>query len=131
MMIKLLTLLGMLYLHIVDDYYLQGFLASAKQKEWWTKNYPDDLYKHDYIIALIEHGFSWTIAVMTIPAISLLYRNITDWNHTLLFAVVFLVNWFMHCCIDDLKANKKCVSLVTDQILHFDQVYITWFIFMV
>lgn len=35
MMIKLLTLLGMLYLHIVDDYYLQGFLASAKQKEWW------------------------------------------------------------------------------------------------
>jgi hypothetical protein len=28
------TLMAMLFLHIVDDYYLQGFLASAKQKSW-------------------------------------------------------------------------------------------------
>lgn len=30
-------LLLMIFLHIVDDYYLQGILASMKQKEWWNK----------------------------------------------------------------------------------------------
>lgn len=34
---KLYLLLGMLFLHIVDDYYLQGWLASARQKSWWKK----------------------------------------------------------------------------------------------
>ena len=28
-------LILMLFAHIVDDYYLQGWLASAKQKKWW------------------------------------------------------------------------------------------------
>ena len=31
-MYKILLLLAMIFLHIVDDYYLQGWLASAKQK---------------------------------------------------------------------------------------------------
>ena len=53
----ILLLIGMLFFHIVDDYYLQGFLASAKQKSWWEKNNPNPLYKNDYIIALVEHAF--------------------------------------------------------------------------
>lgn len=32
MYLKIILLLGMLFCHIVDDYYLQGWLASAKQK---------------------------------------------------------------------------------------------------
>lgn len=32
-----ILLLCMLFCHIVDDYYLQGWLASAKQKSWWEK----------------------------------------------------------------------------------------------
>lgn len=61
---KLFILLCMLFLHIVDDYYLQGWLASAKQKSWWEKNSPDKLYKHDYLIALFMHSFSWTFMIM-------------------------------------------------------------------
>ena len=45
---KILFLLGMIFCHIIDDYYLQGWLAFAKQKEWWTKNTPNPLYKYDY-----------------------------------------------------------------------------------
>lgn len=38
MFLKTILLLTMLFCHIVDDYYLQGWLASAKQKSWWEKN---------------------------------------------------------------------------------------------
>ena len=58
--LTVILLLSMIFCHIVDDYYLQGFLASAKQKSWWEKNLPNKLYKNDYIIALFEHAFSWT-----------------------------------------------------------------------
>ena len=61
---KIIILLIMLFLHIVDDYYLQGILTKLKQKSWWEENAPNKLYKHDYIIALIEHAFSWTFMIM-------------------------------------------------------------------
>ena len=64
MFLKTILLLTMLFCHIVDDYYLQGWLASAKQKLWWEKNVPDKLYKNDYIMALCEHAFSWTFMIM-------------------------------------------------------------------
>ena len=44
---KIFILLLMIFLHIVDDYYLQGWLASAKQKSYWEQNAPDKLYKYD------------------------------------------------------------------------------------
>ena len=34
----LLILIGMFFLHIVDDYYLQGCLAQMKQQSWWEKS---------------------------------------------------------------------------------------------
>ena len=45
---KVLVLFAMLFCHIVDDYYLQGILASMKQKSWWEANAPVPLYKNDY-----------------------------------------------------------------------------------
>lgn len=54
----------MLFCHIVDDYYLQGILASMKQKKWWQENAPDKLYEYDYLIALLMHGFSWAFMIM-------------------------------------------------------------------
>ena len=48
-----LMLILMIFCHIVDDYYLQGWLASAKQKEWWNKNAPDPLYKNDYEFSIL------------------------------------------------------------------------------
>ena len=40
LMIEIFMLLLMIFLHIVDDYYLQGILASMKQRGWWEKNAP-------------------------------------------------------------------------------------------
>ena len=69
---KFIILLSMIFCHIVDDYYLQGWLASAKQKEWWKKNAPEKMYSRDYIMALFMHSFSWAFMIMLIPTIYLL-----------------------------------------------------------
>ena len=37
---KYIILIIMIFLHIVDDFYLQGVLAKFKQKDWWKENYP-------------------------------------------------------------------------------------------
>lgn len=58
------TILAMVFCHIVDDYYLQGCLASMKQKKWWQENTPQKLYKYDYIVALIMHSMSWSFMVI-------------------------------------------------------------------
>lgn len=64
-MSKIFILLFMIMMHIVDDYYLQGILASMKQKSWWKKqpNYKDK-YSNDYLIALMMHAFSWSFCIM-------------------------------------------------------------------
>ena len=61
---KLFILFCMLFCHVVDDYYSQGILASMKQKSWWEKNAPDELYKNDYKMALFMHSFSWSFMIM-------------------------------------------------------------------
>lgn len=109
----------MIFMHIVDDYYLQGWLASAKQKEWWEKNTPQKLYKNDYMWALIMHAFSWTFMIMLPIAVD--YHLYID-N---IFMLVFTVNWIIHAIVDDLKANVKVINLWIDQIIHLAQIVIT------
>ena len=99
-MYKILLLLTMIFLHIVDDYYLQGWLASAKQMKYWQNNAPDKMYKYDYIWALIMHSFSWSFMIM------LPIAYIQHFNISLLFLIMFSVNLVIHALVDDLKANK-------------------------
>lgn len=128
--IKLLFLLGMIFCHIVDDYYLQGWLASAKQKEWWEKNAPNPLYKHDYIMALFMHSFSWTFNIMLIPTYCTLTSSyvknidIAAWQ----IVVVFVFNLVIHMITDNKKANLKKINLIQDQLTHICQLIITWFL---
>lgn len=124
---KLYLLFGMLFLHIVDDYYLQGWLASAKQKSWWEKNSPDKLYVKDYLMALCEHAFSWTFMIMLIPTV---YTYVTIGKISVVLLVDFVLNWAIHCCVDDQKANKKKINLVQDQLIHFIQIIVTWLMFI-
>lgn len=119
-----MVLLIMLFLHIVDDYYLQGFLASAKQKTWWEKNYPDKKYRYDYIIALCMHAFSWTFMIM------LPYMVISWFNNEKIIIWLYVVNFIIHAIIDDLKANKLKINLIQDQLLHIVQIILTWIIVM-
>ena len=117
-------LLVMIFLHIVDDYYLQGWLANAKQKSWWKKNAPEELYKYDYICALIMHSFSWTFMIM----LPIMYTH--KFELGLSFYIVFVLNVIGHARTDDLKANKKQINLIADQIIHIIQIVATWMIFV-
>ena len=123
-MYKALLLLKMIFLHIVDDYYLQGLLKSYKQKAWWEQNSPDNLYKHDYIMALFIHSFSWTFMIMVSPLVYVLvassYVNLT------VAAVAFVVNLCIHMLVDDMKANKRKINLIQDQLIHLAQIIATW-----
>lgn len=115
--------LWMIFFHIVDDYYLQGWLASAKQKSWWKSNAPEELYKHDYIWALIMHSFSWTFMVMLPIAY---YQGFAI---SKLFVIAFIANTVFHALIDDQKANRKTINLWHDQLFHIMQIVLTFVLF--
>ena len=122
---KLIILLTMLFLHIVDDYYLQGILAQMKQKSWWKENAPDELYKNDYKVALLEHAFSWTFMIMLPITVTMIIHN----NYiNIIYITFFIMNWILHTVIDHLKANKKTINLVVDQSCHVLQIVITWIV---
>ena len=123
-MTKIYLLFIMIFMHIVDDYYLQGWLSSAKQKKWWKENAPQELYKHDYIVALIMHSFSWSFMIMLPILISLHFAF--SW----FYIVAFVVNAIIHGFVDDLKANKLKINLIQDQSIHLCQIAITNIIFL-
>lgn len=124
----ILILLSMIFCHIVDDYYLQGWLASAKQKSWWEKNAPDKLYKNDYIMALFMHSFSWIFMIM-IPII--VYSLVSGIGLKEWLIIPYFANIAIHCIVDDLKANKMKINLMQDQITHLIQIIVTWIAFMI
>lgn len=112
-------ILCMIFCHIIADYNLQGWLASAKQKSYWEKNAPDEMCKHDYICALVMHSFSWTFMIM----LPLMYAVDFKVDSFLLF--LFVINILMHAIVDDLKANDKCINLWQDQLIHMCQIAMT------
>ena len=121
---KTFILFSMIFLHIIDDYKLQGILASMKQKRWWReqKEYKP-FYKYDYIIALIDHSISWTFMIMLPIALELEF-NIGWW------VVAYIVNIAIHAFVDDLKANQLKINLVIDQLIHTMQILVTWAVFV-
>jgi hypothetical protein len=127
-----MLLLCMLFCHIVDDYYLQGFLASAKQKVWWEKNAPNPLYKNDYIMALAEHAFSWTFMVH-IPLMLCFVLGIFGAETTvkiISFIILFVINVVIHVITDNAKANLLKINLVQDQMIHIVQIIVTWLVYV-
>jgi len=118
---KIIFFLVMIFCHIVDDYYFQGWLASAKQKKYWKENAPDEMYKYDYIWALIMHSFSWSfMIVLPVWLYELFYAEIS--SHWLIFAF----NMLIHLFTDDLKCNKYKINLIIDQSIHIVQIIVTW-----
>jgi hypothetical protein len=109
----------MIFLHIIDDYRLQGILASMKQKSYWIENAPDKMYRFDYIWALIMHSFSWSFMIMLPIAFYL------NFQIDAFFLYIFLLNLTVHAIVDDFKANKKYINLWIDQIAHICQILFT------
>ena len=117
---RFLILLSMVFMHIVDDYYLQGVLAKMKQRSWWEENSPQEEYKNDYKMALFMHAFSWAFMIM------LPYIFIGASQYAVGGAII--VNTIIHAIVDDLKANKKKINLVADQSIHLAQILFTWIV---
>ena len=125
-MSKLFVLLVMVFCHIVDDYYLQaiGPLASMKQRKWWDENYPQKLYKYDYLVALLMHSLSWAFMVM------LPISFYMSWDIDGVFLVTFIVNAVIHAFVDNVKANWLLINLITDQAVHIIQILVTFLVLM-
>ena len=115
--------LWMIFFHVIADYNLQGWLASAKQKSYWESNAPDKLYKYDYICALIMHSIGWTFMVM----LPIAYAQ--GFTITKVFAIVFMFNVAFHAIVDDQKANRKTINLWHDQLFHMIQIVLTFVLF--
>ena len=118
-MSKLFVIALMIFCHIVDDYYLQGILASMKQRRWWEENYPQKSYSYDYIMALAMHAMSWAFMIM-LPVAAYM-----DFRPTNIFFVMLAVNSVIHALVDDLKANKHKINLIVDQCIHLVQIVVT------
>jgi len=115
-----------IWCHIIDDYVLQGCLASMKQKSWWAEKVNDldsTMYKHDYLIALAMHAMSWSFSIM-VPII------IAKPFCFSFYVVAFCVNSLVHGLVDHAKANMKLISLVTDQMIHLIQITLTLLLWM-
>ena len=113
-------LVAMIFMHIVDDFYLQRILASMKQRKWWVDNVPSGefaMYQYDYIWALIMHGFSWAFMVMLPIAINMSFQV------DLRFVGCMFAHALFHAVVDDMKANKKIINLWIDQFLHMIQIF--------
>ena len=118
------VLLWMIFFHVVADYNLQGWLASAKQKSYWEANAPEELYKNDYVCALIMHRISWSFMIM-IPIAY--YLDFTIGQE---FIIMFAINVIFHVLIDNTKANWKLINLWHDQLFHIMQIILTFVCFV-
>lgn len=118
-MVKILILT--ILCHVLDDFVLQPVcLSKLKQRDWWLENVKDiKKYANDYRAALIIHGLSWS-GMILLP-----YLLLTPTINEAMVLGIFLGNGFLHAMIDDLKANKRKINLVEDQMAHTVQIVIT------
>ena len=126
-------LLWLIFNHVIDDYFLQGILATLKQKDYWIsesikkeENFDKSIYKYDYLMALFMHSFSWTFMIMIPLVISLKFVNV----NMSIFIPIFVLNLMIHFFTDNAKANLKAINLCQDQFIHMVQIFTTWLIIL-
>ena len=112
----------MILCHIIDDFVLQSAcLNNLKQKSWWDEHCYGKQYRNDYKVALFIHSLSWSIMIH-LPIILLYVCN--DW----VLVASILINTIIYYIVDDAKANKYKINLLTDQSIHFIQIILTFII---
>ena len=89
----------------------------------WHKAAPEKMYRYDYIVALIMHGFSWAFMIMLPIAISM------EFQCPIGFIFAFLVNFIVHALVDNMKANERRINLICDQSIHIAQIILTFLAF--
>lgn len=140
MTLKIGILICMIFMHLLEDFHLQGCLANLKQKTFWAKqineitslgesrNEAIKKYKYDYLISLIAHATEWTFMMMLPMVAFAIYKGF--YGISLIPFVATLIQFFAnivyHAFVDNLKANKMKINLVQDQLLHLLQIVLTW-----
>ena len=85
-------LLIMLFIHVIDDFHLQGILANMKQINWWKKEIYKgqrdkfNMYRNDWIPCIIWHAFQWSCMII-IPCI---VNNFNITNKLYFYMVIFI-----------------------------------------
>lgn len=121
--------LFMVFMHIIDDFKLQGIMASMKQKSWWENQEGyNDKCRFDYIPALLCHAFSWS---MMIHLPILIYYNFDMGDQWDFFIFMIISQFLVHAFIDNSKSNWKVTNLVVDQIFHFFQIGLSWILLII
>ena len=121
----------MFLLHLVADYTLQGCLANLKQKSWWSDQIPKNIderkrlltwrmYKNDYMAGLACHAMYWSL-VVCLPLLMIGGPA---------YAISSVIQGAIHYFVDDMKANKKAINLIEDQIIHAGQIFGVWGVWM-
>ena len=117
------SMLGLMMLaHLVADYTLQGCLADLKQRNWWRiqmDGLPQERkekYRNDYKMALACHALYWSL-IVCLPLLTVTGSA---------YILNAIIQGAIHYGIDDAKANKATINLVTDQLLHFAQIVAVW-----
>lgn len=133
-MTMIYILLWMIFNHVFDDYFLQGILATLKQKNYWIEecakqgeHFNHSIYKNDYKMALAMHSFSWTFMIMLPLIVIGVVLKLDAW----FILSFFVINCITHYVVDDAKANHKTINLVQDQSIHIFQIIMTWVFFYI
>lgn len=114
----------MIFLHLLDDYKIQGILADLKCRNWWINNrLTQEKYDKDYIIALIEHGFM-NAFLIHIPVYIWYTKNMV------LLTIGILLSTIFHAIVDNKKANDRSINLIQDQLLHIVYIIFIWVIYL-
>ena len=71
-------------------------------------------------MALFIHAFSWAFSIMLPLAIYFKFQI------GISFLILFICNVILHMWTDNLKANKKTINLIEDQIMHLLQILTTY-----
>lgn len=129
-MFPVVILFTMIFIHIMLDFHQGETIANMKCKDWWL-NHPEykPSYRFDYVIVLIFHGLSWAFALQ-IPALIYVHLNPLGYGTiTKNLLISILTHGLVHAYVDHLKANKKVINLIADQLIHIAQIILMWLIF--
>ena len=96
-------------------------------KKWWAAEFAKNnkakdeqgenpelpkKYKYDYLAALIMHSISWKFMIMLPIAV------VYEFCPPAAFFILFGANVIIHTIVNDLKANRQKINLITDQAIH-------------
>lgn len=128
----MVILMFMLFLHVIDDFHLQGCLATLKQKKYWYEEceklakHEDtgmihwiELFGHDWIPSLLMHAFQWSFVVM----LPIFFAQKTM---STAYIIALFSNTIFHAIVDHFKCNELKINLIIDQTLHIIQIMITY-----